>query len=296
MADVRSLLQKEREFRRIHHVHATYSPTGTLLCSLCHLQLKSESLWEGHLRSPQHAMHLQKLRDGQLDRPLGLSNNQQDAAKGGTITSGGNKKRKANDGDDTDTLRKRSRGGHGLPEGFFDEITEEVPDVPALPPTDEAQIPSRPTTTSKPVQITSTEPNVDEDEWAAFEADIAAVEAPEAIDVVISAPALSAAEIEAKSVEDLNAKRKEQQEAEFEGDKEDAARKLEDEFEEMEGLEQRVRRLREKREALRIKDKGHGGVDVSAIQPVSAVDDDMPDDDDEDEEDDEEWDGFRLKS
>lgn len=41
----------------------------------------------------------------------------------------------------------------------------------------------------------------------------------------------------------------------MEAEKEDAARALEDEFDEMEGLEERVRRLREKREELRLRTK-----------------------------------------
>ena len=233
-------------------------------------------------------MRLQRIRDGTLGRPPGApapesqqqNENEEDEPDGaqpaeaidglanGTSVAKSNK-RKADDGEER--VRKRSRAD-GLPEGFFDErmpddsetIAPQTSKTPPIPG-QEIQLPSRPATPLKApeVPIAPKLAVVDEDEWAAFEADIAAAEAPTVEDAVISAPAMSAAELAAKSREEEIAQRKERQEAELEGDKEDAARKLEDEFEEMEALEERIRRLKEKREALRLKDIG-GNTAVSS--------------------------------
>jgi len=207
-----------------------------------------------------------------------------------------NKKRKASD-DEEDTQspeKKRSKADLSLADTSFAPSSEEYSTVPTLHAG--ISIPSRPATPMKPLMETPAqppEPNVDEDEWAAFEADIAAAEtAPDMnVDAVISAPAMTAKELEARSLEDANSRRKERAEAELEGDKEDATRKLEEEFEEMDGLEERVRKLREKREALRIKDAGKS-VGTTPPQPEIIQEYAMEDDD---EEDDDDWDGFRLK-
>ncbi|KAK0120354.1 hypothetical protein ONS95_011757 [Cadophora gregata] len=167
-------------------------------------------------------------------------------------TESTSKKRKATDEDGEDTIRKRSKPANGLPDGFFDGPGETI------------EMPSRPATPSKPVA------KVDEDEWAAFEADIATAEEEmkQANDAVISAPAIMAADVAKEEIAALD----------VEAEKEDAARKLEEELEEMESLEARVKRLREKREELRKR----------AVIPVVVAepDDDGEDDDYDDEIDD----------
>jgi zinc finger protein 830 len=220
-----------------------------------------------------------------------------------TIEDGNKKKRKASDEDGADTIRKRTKASNpSLPAGFFDagQAQEEDKEVETkITPTNEIQmkIPSRPATPLKTTHEVPSRPdaNVDEDEWAAFEADIAAAEVvPTPImgngEGVISAPAMTAAELKAKDAEEDNKRRRERLEAEAEGDKEDAARKLEEEFEEMESLEERVRRLREKREALRRKDPLIPEPEVP-VEKAEAIEDDEEDDDEEDDD----WDGFRMK-
>jgi hypothetical protein len=229
-------------------------------------------------------MRVQKAQESEQEAPV-VSNSDRNK-----------KKRKASE--DEDTIRKRTKAANGLPEGFFDggEDPEPEAEPPAnpTPPTNEIQIPSRPATPLKPVADIPKRPDVDEDEWAAFEADIAAAEVPTTNydDGVISAPAMSAAELAAKEKEEDNKRKRERHEAELEGDKEDAARKLEDEFEEMESLEQRVKRLREKREALRKKES------VVELAPTTIPETNIDvedDDDDDDEDDDDDWNGFRMK-
>ncbi|KAE8445089.1 hypothetical protein EG329_013804 [Mollisiaceae sp. DMI_Dod_QoI] len=284
MADVRSLLKNERANRRIQHQHASYSTTGNLLCLVCHLQLKSESLWDNHLRSAGHIMRFQQAQEAEKEAP--------------TTTEPPTKKRKASDDEDEGTIRKRSKAANGIPEGFFDPGQDEI--IPLAPHGIAMQIPSRPATPLKIVETPASkkpEPDVDEDEWAAFEADIASAEAQVQAenDAVISAPAISAADLAKKSAEEDYATKKERQEAELEGDKEDAARKMEEELEEMEGLEARVRKLREKREALRRKE-ALAGRNAETLAPTSI---DIPGEEDEDDDDDEDydddWNNFRMK-
>ncbi|KAL2059811.1 hypothetical protein VTL71DRAFT_10195 [Oculimacula yallundae] len=165
------------------------------------------------------------------------------------------KKRKASDDEGEETIRKRSKPANGIPDGFFDGPGETI------------EMPSRPATPSKPVA------KVDEDEWAAFEADIATAEeeVKQANNAVISAPAIMAADI---------VKKEESSALDLEGEKEDAARKIEEELEEMESLEARVKRLREKREELR--KRAVLPVPVLA-QKVAEEEEEEEDDDDEDE-------------
>lgn len=106
----------------------------------------------------------------------------------------------------------------------------------------------------------------------------------------IEAAPMTAAEVAAKAREEQSAQRALRDE-EMEGEKEDAARALEDEFEEMEGLEERVKRLREQRDALRQKPS------IQILQedevPVAKTPED--DDMDSDSEDDEDWEDWRFR-
>ena len=193
--------------------------------------------------------------------------------------STGSKKRKANDRDGDS--RKRTRPVVGVPGGFFDE-TNEAKNASLQPLTEEQSLTvERGDADTKPLQgfvrangvasnSTSLNPltgsdnqpataPVDEDEWAAFERDVATPppdpSAPSALTAAatISAAPMTAAELAAQSREQASRQGREMREVEVEEEKEDAARALEDEFDEMEGLEERVRRLRAKREELRLR-------------------------------------------
>ena len=143
---------------------------------------------------------------------------------------------------------------------------------------------------------------VDEDEWAAFEREVAAPSRVPQAPAAVAAPAtISAAPMTAEQISEQQEKEKETthtREAQVEGEREDAARLLEDEFEEMEQLEERVRRLKQKREELRAKraseeaDETPPPATVSNEQEAdagSAIDDDDDDDDDDD------WDDWRFR-
>ena len=316
MADVRSLLRNERASRRINHLQASYSSTGTLSCRTCQIPLKSESLWDLHLKS---APHLKRLRQ---------------SAEGPTHGAMTSRKRKADDGDNSEDLRKRPKAKNEVPEGFFDEgvqvdevedtqttqaetslatpiitaTTEDTtPSIPAeskvegpdLPPGFFDNTTSGPTPVSVALEPTST---VDESEWAAFEADVARLATPPprpsalTAEATITAAPLTAAEIAARSLEEASIQARERREAELEGEKEDASRRLEEEFDEMEELEARVRRLREKREEIRrrqeegisVAESTVGVKDTLGVRAANVVGDEVREDE-EDEDDWEEW-------
>ncbi|GJC98948.1 zinc finger protein 830-like protein [Colletotrichum higginsianum] len=149
---------------------------------------------------------------------------------------------------------------------------------------------------------------VDEDEWAAFEADIAATTAPYAEDAVIAAPAMTAEETAAaaKTEEQEQEKRRLAAEKDLLDEKEEAARALETEFEDMEELEARVRKLKEKREALRRQSDAGTVVPLAKSlekpagatgkENVEAVGEEEEEDEDEDGDDDDDFMGFRFRA
>ncbi|RAK96143.1 uncharacterized protein BO80DRAFT_429391 [Aspergillus ibericus CBS 121593] len=153
---------------------------------------------------------------------------------------------------------------------------------------------------------------IDEDEWAAFEREVAAPtrmpHRPAALEAAatISAAPVSAEELAAQQQKEAEAIKK-SREAEAEGEREDAARFMEDEFDEMEQLEERVRRLKHKREELRklrtAEDAEVQKMDESSSavtpedqhNPSAGKDDDDEDDDDDDDDYDDDWDNWRFK-
>lgn len=312
MTDVRSLLRNERASRRIVHPQATYSTTGTLVCLVCHIQLKAESQWEKHLLSAQHAMRLQRIRDGTLGRPPGAP-----PPVAQSLNDGG-KKRKADDGEERAKKRRGQFeqtvseepvqgesdaaaadsdqcGQDG--EGLIIETATLVPH-PRVEPFKRPQTPSDDATKNTGSGNLSTSNNhqtIDEDEWAAFEREVATPPPTTSVlmsEATISAAPLSAAEIAAQEREEANVQKKERMEAVVEGEREDAARRLEDEFEEMAGLEEKVRRLREQREQLRKEIKM--GDEDARMMSEDGNDADVDDGDDSASEDevDDEWDSW----
>ena len=274
MADVRSLLRNERAQRRINHPQALYSATGTLECGVCHIPLKSDvEVWDKHLKSTQHVMRQERLRLSTPQRSKSTNLPEGAGQVSSRDVSAGSKKRKADDGDDDS--RKRTRPVVNIPGGFLDELIEANNSKLREAEQESTEGDSRPLQGF--VQATDAAPNaavkpsppqsstatpydpIDEDEWAAFERDVATPPpdpaAPSALTAAatISAAPMSAAELAAQSREQASLQGREKREAEVEGEKEDAARALEEEFDEMEGLEERVRRLREKREVLRLR-------------------------------------------
>ena len=399
MADVRALLRQQRAARRVEHPHASYSDAGKLVCTVCNEQVKTESLWDAHLRGATHRQRLQTIH--QTSTKNGSNGYAGFVDQRSEATGPTNKRKLADsdedmpDADDTITRRKRTK-----PDGSPTEHPQPETRTPAkkddgskpiTPPLTrrtsgtptagvEMQIPSRPATpgpggtgtpkattpraapvgrsplipdeatASQQDSIRGTRPNtqptpatttttaaapavpVDEDEWAAFEADLVhgpttqtqtqtnpshnnkppTTTSDDAI-ISISAPVLSAAELAAKSEEDERARRRALVDIQLEDEKEEATRALENEFEVMEELERRARRLRERREALRVRGNGNGdaggagsagsvggkggSVDVVGKENGGVdVDVDVDEEDEEEEDDDDDWDGFRFRA
>lgn len=287
MADVRSLLRNERASRRINHPHATYSDSGKLLCAVCNLQIKTESLWDNHVKSPQHTARLEYLR---ANPPPPTASPQ-------------TKKRKAGESDDEGRKRVKAVPGGFVPEGFFDAAQEDedqhevddanTPTAPSIPDAASAEAHTTQPTAPAPPPA----PDVDEDEWAAFEREMAATQ-QNALPIISASATISAAPV---SAEELAAQAREEQsaqrtarEAEIEADTEDAALAMQQEFDEMEELDERVRRLRGKREALRLSKQSETLPDAPASIPeaVSQTTKSQNDNQEEDEDDDDEDDDF----
>ena len=315
MADVRSLLRNERAQRRINHPQASYSATGTLECSVCHIPLKSDvGVWENHLKSTQHAMRQERLRLSTSQPQKGTNVLEIAGEATGREVSAGSKKRKADDGNED--ARKRTRPVVDVPGGFFDDIIAANNATSTKPNVEEADLPpDRGDASPKPLQgfvpakkaapipiNPTTQPStapIDEDEWAAFERDVATPppepSPPSALTAAatISAAPMTAAEIAAQSREQASLQGRERRDAEVEGEKEDAARALEDEFDEMEGLEERVKRLREKREELRSRraKEGERGLEEGGDKAIEGehAGEVGEDDESEEEEDDSGW-------
>jgi len=283
MADIRSLLRNEQASRRITHPNLSYTKSGLPNCLVCNLTIKSETLWEGHLRSPNHKKNLLKTQNGGLEDV------------NGTVS----KKRKISDERDDLRKKKRSTGveqedirkdGVQGPEEEQKPPTDNRPnDVagPAIPddePSSSPAAPALPVESSVPAQ-----PQVDEDEWAAFEREVAPLahqnppaQSTDYSSATIFAAPVSAAELAAQT----NAERQQRRDAEVEDEKAEEETRLVEEFEVMEGLEERVKRLKEKREALRMgagpMEDGPGEQDAEGKQkPPDRDDDDDEDDSDE---------------
>lgn len=377
MADARALLRQQREARRIQHPHATYSDAGKLLCAPCREPIKSDNLWDSHVKSTGHRQRLQALKDSREAATAATEST--DAA---TVAPTQKRKLDADD-DDVEPMDTSEQGSRKRTKAATTSETTTTPpaedastngkdkdkDTIRTPPNltrrtsttpsqgIELQIPSRPATpahrdsssSSTPggaggstlnsavtgtlprqpsilgpgtpstaagaasaaeTRPSSTAPQVDESEWAAFEADIAATAVPYDEDATISAPAMNAEEAAAAAAaiaDESDVKRKSQADIDIEDEREEATRAMEDEFEDMQELEARVQKLKDQREALRSNRTGSQSIqNGDAIDQIKkslqqekskAVEnvEEEEEDDEDDDEDDDEWDGFRFR-
>ncbi|KAI0176569.1 hypothetical protein GGR52DRAFT_369403 [Hypoxylon sp. FL1284] len=371
MADARALLRAHRADNRIKHAHAAYSDAGKLLCKLCHEPVKSEALWEGHIRSPNHIKRSQSSQGHLQSQPQPAPS---DTSKSASTSAGKRKHNQVNDAasdpedDEGDAVqKKRSRTDivsptHGsenrptppalgrrtsstpvqgveiaipsrpatpaagsnsatsTPKASFVGRSPLIgPDAGNTPTTSAPTAPSSfpistqtlavPTNPSKTPSSQSAVGGIDETEWAAFEAEMAAADtvtttktAQYSADATISAPAVTMEQIAAKSQEEDNERRKHLLDTEIADEREDATRALEAEFEEMEELEGRVRRLKERREELR---KGSlvniRAASIATAKALPGASDGkennqaVSDGEDDDSDDGDDWDAFRLR-
>lgn len=263
MADARALLRAEKASRRIKHPHASYTSDGKLLCNLCETLVKSETQWQSHLHSTQHTLRSQRQQDAAASRE--------------TAGDAGAKKRKAESPESPPQERKKARADAGLDrkQGVDEEEAGVRDQAPAGNGTSQ-QTDAK----SGPKKANGTD--IDEAEILAFERELEDLEANAAKEeqqarqeavrnaATISAAPMTAEELAAQAREEQSAQRG-KRDVELEDEREDAARVLEEEFDEMEGLEERVRKLRERREKLRTEGSPDAVVGSSggAAQPKS---------------------------
>jgi hypothetical protein len=165
----------------------------------------------------------------------------------------------------------------------------------------------------EPIKVVPTDAvvDVDEDEWAAFERDVAtpppspprqtAINALQSNSAISAAP-VTKADLEAEKKKENNQAKRVQREEDLAAEKEEAARNLEEEFEEMDALEQRIKKLKEQRERLRAgtSDPKPGSDDIEVDSDTPSADDKVihpeaddeefdDEDEDEDEDEDDAW-------
>lgn len=258
MADVRALLAAERQSRRIAHPLLSYTKSGVLLCNVCNLNVKSETLWEGHLRSANHrknALASQETTAKPLKRKHEDDENvpQEDRSE---ADRDGRKKPKSRSVTLTSTTGEepKDRDGQSLPTEPNAQPPSPPPSAPTaptepdLPPQSQALQPNGTQAQAEP------EPEVDEDEWAAFEREVAPLTAATQPTHAASyaAATITAAPVTAAQIaQQADEEKRRRLDTEADDEKEDEGRRLEEEFDVMEEMEERVRKLREKREALR---------------------------------------------
>lgn len=135
--------------------------------------------------------------------------------------------------------------------------------------------------------------HLDNEEWAAFEAEIAQIQSDSqttnleatASSLVISAAPVLKGDAGTASSASLADSIPETRVSTFEIDREDAQNKLVDEFEQMENLEERVRKLKQQREAIRKLALPPTSEEVKSTHDAGEEDVESDDDDAEDEED-----------
>ncbi|KAF1850110.1 uncharacterized protein K460DRAFT_360959 [Cucurbitaria berberidis CBS 394.84] len=234
------------------------------------------------------------LRQQRAARQQAQKPQKQSAAPAAVPTS---KKRKAADEHAEERKRTRTEADAGVPAGFFDDGAakdDEMPTEHAHTDQESKQVPD--TQTAEPTQTNG--PSLDPSAEAELDAFMNEMNREKPAQphpatysgAVIEAAPMTVAEIAAQAREELSAQRAKRDE-EMEGEKEDAARALEDEFEEMEGLEERVKKLREQREALRLKHVQPADAEDIVLDPPLPADGGESESEDEDED----WDDWRFR-
>ena len=199
------------------------------------------------------------------------------------------KKRKTADDSAEERKRTRTEEEAGVPAGFFDAgaaqddegvstIAQRSSQIPGVPP---------PSTSAVPALDAAAEAELDAFMDEMKREKPARPQPTIHAGAVIEAAPMTAAEIAAQAREELSAQRAKRDD-EMEGEKEDAARALEEEFDEMEDLEERVKKLRDQREALRSR-VAHPAEVENVPQRAPQVEDD------EDGSEDEDWDDWRFR-
>ena len=290
MDDARALLRAERASRRITHPHASYTGDGKLLCNLCETLVKSEAQWQSHLHSTQHNLRSQRQQDV--------------AASRGAGADGGAKKRKADSIESPPQERKKARAEPAPePEEDMEAVVQDKPEVDtpevlSQQPNGKANSKLKGSTDIDPSEILAFERELDALEAAAAREEEQARQEALRNAATISAAPMTAEQLAAQAREEQSAQRG-RRDLELEEEREDAARVLEDEMEEMEGLEERVKRLRKRRERLREEGSPVAGTGTAVGESTVATGPDVTErldggEESSGEDDDEDIDGWKF--
>lgn len=261
MADVRSMLRAERASRHITHPNASYTRDGKLLCNLCETLVKSEAAWQAHLHSTGHTLRLGRAQEAAATRLNDTTSKKRKASTLENSPVAERKRTKPVDSQLSWTDRERSEEAELKDtdiEPQNDDNTSEPAAAGHVASANGQQLVLPTHQLPQPDNSAPAPADINDDEIAAFERDLAAMEAVHnrapatALDVqaTISAAPVRAEDVAAQAREEQSAQRG-KRDAEIEEEREEAARLLQEEFDEMASLEERVRKLRDKREALR---------------------------------------------
>ncbi|KAF1823623.1 uncharacterized protein K489DRAFT_369952 [Dissoconium aciculare CBS 342.82] len=289
MADVRAMLRASRDARkRITHPHASYTSSGKLVCNLCETVIKHESAWQSHLHTTQHNLRQTRAQDAASARPTDTGKRKRSASGSASPPAESRKKiRPAAISDfkdaavyegNEDTTRTVQAQSVTI-DNAAEELSELNQNVPANDKLDVVTLDDF------------------ERELAELEASVPARPESYGDATILSAP-LTAAELAAQAREEQSAQRG-RRDLEIVDEREDAAKILEDELEEMEGLEMRAQRLRARREALRTVDTDSNGghkkdidADTTAAIIAQSQQADHGEDEDDNRSDDEDDDAY----
>ena len=231
--------------------------------------------------------------------------------EGATSTTRGSKKRKLDS--EQEDLRKRQRPTVSpSPPADRKGRDAEPLDVDARPESRDVDDtmnhrPDPTATAQKPPDRPEVDPEVvDDDEWAAFEREVAAPSRmPAPAEATISTNAtISAAPVSASQLAERERQERESRASALEttmlGEREDATRLMEEEFDEMEELEEKVRRLKEKRDEIRRRkeesETGAGNVSVAMETEQTAAATLSPGGSEDESDEEDEWDNWRFRS
>lgn len=268
--DARFLLQSERNARKIKHPYLAYTSKGQLLCNICHSFIKSNNLWETHLRSDQHLLRLKQLkiaRTTSAESDLGPVTKKRKTEEDGHQQSKRSRKGSSDEvGDAQEPVNQDRKTGEPLDDikmGNADQVGDGAIDYGPALDTPKTETPNA---------------TVDPNEWSAFERDIAGLgkveigqpttSAFDAAPIIVAAP-LSTAQLAAQARYDLSMQ-KERRLAEMEDEKEDASKQKVVEMSRMAELERKMKIWRGRREETRKVQKAE--LDTNNVERASASD------------------------
>ncbi|KAK0959102.1 hypothetical protein LTS01_021550 [Friedmanniomyces endolithicus] len=330
MADVRALLAAELASRRVVHPNAAYTPDGKLRCTLCDITINPHAVWHAHLHSTGHTLRISRQWETGIFRGLATAPAGKKRKAFDSSSQSPDERKRPRPDDDAEAQANAENEEEAEKLAGLAAIARGKNAPPPMlssrsRPNYQAQLSeSQQSQSLEPAQSQSLETAqsqllgrqfygsysggggkyLEESEIEAFVRELAELERRFPVyalnaQATITAAPMTAEDIAAKAREEQSAQRG-KRDVEIEAEREEAASALQDEFQEMEGLEDRLRILREKREALRATAGGNLNEGAVAVddpadeqgteERARAGEGEGEDDDDDDDDDDDEGD------